>query len=362
MLFGSMVFYTFENENVRIVPIDIRIEWIWLSAPAAFILPSATHIVGFRAARDMANMERNFTGHSQAKYWSTILNGLHEYRTIARQRGVFNPDKLALWAVWANGRLAGSAPMFGYMTQISLDVAGIVGNVLNIANFKTSAFLELLGGFLPDVILTEQATQPFPNEINLTSRIKSFCYHEFAHTSHYFKAGAAYWAMFVGHTVWSNVVGPIYGSDINSQPGRFCALPEAWAQYMAYQVGMQYYPTQNFSMPDPLLPPVVINATTGQLGTAWISRTLTQHAEINEMFYNDFIPCGLFYDLMDNDPNPLVPLAIEGGYDNISGYTTQQIFDLMQWDVQSMQEYRVRFERRYGSSPALTALFRRYNL
>jgi hypothetical protein len=24
-----------------------------------------------------------------------------------------------------------------------------------------------------------------------------------------------------------------------------------------------------------------------------------ERTEVNEMFYNDFIPCGLFYDLMD---------------------------------------------------------------
>jgi hypothetical protein len=77
---------------------------------------------------------------------------------------------------------------------------------------------------------------------------------------------------------------------------------------------------------------------------------------------NDFIPCGIFYDLMDNNPNPLVPLADERNYDNVSGYTTQQIFNLTEWDVQSMQEYRVRFEKRYGSSPALSNLFVRYGL
>lgn len=87
-----------------------------------------------------------------------------------------------------------------------------------------------------------------------------------------------------------------------------------------------------------------------------------EHAERNEMFYKNFIPCGLFYDLMDANPNPLVPLADEFGYDRISGYTTKQIFDLMESNVQSMQEYRIRFERTYGANANTQLLFEHYGL
>ena len=87
-------------------------------------------------------------------------------------------------------------------------------------------------------------------------------------------------------------------------------------------------------------------------------RPKVEHAEINEMFYNNFIPCGLFYDLMDNDPNPIR----NENYDRISGYTTKQIFDLMEWNVTSMQEYRIRFERTYGATANTQNLFERYGL
>ncbi len=362
MLFGSIVFLTFENQNARITPVDIRAEFIVPAAAAAFIMAPATHVVGFRAARDMANMQHTFIEHSQVKYWSTILNALHEYRTAANQRQILNPQKLVIWAVWGNQRLAASAPMFGYLAGGFIDSnAAIVGSLLNVKGPVLAMVGTYLEAFLPDVLLTEQATAPLPEpntepyNSSLTARIKFFGYHEFAHTSHFFKVTNGYWSSFISHTLTP----PTYGTNINTQPGRFCALPEAWAQYMAYQLGAQYYPNLQFSLPDPLLPRVLNSQ--GVLVTRSINRTLIEHAEINEMFYNDFIPCGLFYDLMDVDPNTFANTD-ERGYDRISGYTTKQIFDLMEEDVRSMQEYKVRFERTYGANANTQDLFRYYGL
>lgn len=365
MLFGSIVFLSFENQNARVTAVDIRAEWIVPSLVGAFTLPSAIHVVGFKSARDMSNMQHDFLTHSQPKYWCTILNALHEYRTIAQQRQVMRPEKLLIWAVWANQRLAASAPMFGYIAGDIGDRTSSVSSLLGL-KFMPAALVTYLEAFLPDVILTEANQVPNPsllsvfnpttgqttidpNHFSLTERIKAFAYHEFAHTSHYFKVGTDYWNTFIYHTVSSNLANDTYGSNITSLPGRFCALPEAWAQYMAYQVGMQYYPTHQAWFPD------------GLNNRVFVNRTLVEHAEINEMFYRDFIPCGLFYDLMDANPNPLVPSRIEP-YDNISGYTTKQIFDLMESNVQSMQEYRIRFERTYGANANTQNLFNHYGL
>ena len=146
--------------------------------------------------------------------------------------------------------------------------------------------------------MSEQATPP--TNISLTQHVKFVAYHELAHASHYFKtannnfAPEPYWAEYIGHILAGDNMGNQYGTNINSNPGRFCALPEAWAEYMQYQVAMQYYPTQQFTFYDV---------------AGGFSRTniIEGHAEFNQFFDGArpfaFIPNGLFYDLMDVDGN-----------------------------------------------------------
>lgn len=360
VLFGSVIYLTFENQHAKIVPVDIRVQWILPSMAGAFTLTPAIHVVGFRRASDLANMQHNFLTHNERKYWCTILNSLHEYRTVASQRQINNPEKLLIWAVWANERMAASAPMFGHVSGRAADLFESVGILLlgPLRGSFSAIITRYLEAFLPDVIFTAQSEEIPGIDNSLTAHVKGFAYHEFAHTSHYFKVGPIYWSQFIGYTVGSSLAGNVYGSNINSQPGRFCALPEAWAQYMAYQVGMQYYPTQQFRIVDPLLP-WVRNPITNDLQMDEPLRTLVEHAEMNEMFYRTFIPCGLFYDLMDVDTNII---RDERNYDRISGYTTKQIFDLMESNVQSMQEYKIRFERTYGSNADTRDLFQNYGL
>ncbi len=345
LLFGSLFFVSFHNQNATIIPLDIRGAWAGLAAVGAFVLPNALHVVGFRSSSALSNLQVAFTDHKQSKMWSTILNGLHEYRTVAQQKNIRNPSKLTIFAVWGWKRNAGSAPMFGYLNSVNY-LADIMGRLTNTPNFLSSSFANALNGFLPDVVISDGSDQD--DVISSTSYVKALTYHELGHTSHFFQVGPIYWTEFIGYTVSSNYNGPIYGTNINSQPGRFCALPEAWAQYMLYQVGMQYYPTQQFLMPD-------------ALAGGWQSRTLVEHAEINERFFNTFIPCGLFYDLMDVDPNTFANTD-ERVHDEISGYTTKQIFDLMQPRVQSMQDFRARFESTYGSNTNTQKLFFHYGL
>jgi hypothetical protein len=139
-------------------------------------------------------------------------------------------------------------------------------------------------------------------------------------------------------------------TNINTGTGLFCALPEAWAEYMMYQVAMQYYPTQEFNLFDVAL-------------GSFQNRVIEGHAELNLFFGGaspfSFIPNGLFYDLMDIDPNRF---GDEVFFDRVSGFTTAQIFNIMRSDVRSMQVYRQRFEALYGTSPFLTALFQQYSL
>jgi len=74
-----------------------------------------------------------------------------------------------------------------------------------------------------------------------------------------------------------------------------------------------------------------------------------------------WIPKGLMYDLMDNrNDNNAVPRRIPLD-DNVTGYTIQQIFNALQSDVTSLQQYRVRLLTQNTNNPTgVTSIFTFY--
>jgi hypothetical protein len=371
MLFGSLTFMTFENDNVRVNQADLRTAYVLpdptnpnvpINVPSpirvlgALTLPSAIHVIGFRSARDLGNTQYTFESHTQTRHWCTILNALEEYNIVVTQRGIQNLQKLLIWATWTDERKSSSAPMLGYLAEQIEGKATIVQKLMG-GNIPIKPISLYMQAFAPDITINEGASPPPVGAPSLTQNVKFIAYHELAHASHYFKtvsknlefAPEPYWVEYISNILVGNDMGNLYGTNINTNPGRFCALPEAWSEYMQYQVAMQYYPTQEFSLFD-------VAAGFNRVAT------IEGHAEQNQLFSGTrpfrFIPNGLFYDLMDVDGNRFGTEL----FDRVSGFTTQQIFNLMRSDVRSMQEFKVRFESLYGSNPNFTALFLRYNL
>lgn len=71
-----------------------------------------------------------------------------------------------------------------------------------------------------------------------------------------------------------------------------------------------------------------------------------------------WIPKGLMLDLMDNTPNEVVPVI-----DNVNGFTVQQLFNALQSDVTTLQQYRLRFiqQNPNNQTAAITNLFAQYH-
>lgn len=71
-----------------------------------------------------------------------------------------------------------------------------------------------------------------------------------------------------------------------------------------------------------------------------------------------WIPKGLMLDLMDNTPNEVVPVI-----DNVNGFTVQQLFNALQSDVTTLQQYRLRFiqQNPNNQTAAIANLFAQYH-
>lgn len=72
------------------------------------------------------------------------------------------------------------------------------------------------------------------------------------------------------------------------------------------------------------------------------------------LFFNDFIPRGLFFDLTDAGNNE--PL-----FDRINGHSTNQIYQLLTQDIYTIQEFRDIWELTYPSVDN-NDLFNQYNI
>lgn len=64
------------------------------------------------------------------------------------------------------------------------------------------------------------------------------------------------------------------------------------------------------------------------------------HLENNPAFFNSFVPRGLFWDLMDNS-------GIAEDFDNISGHDIEDIYELLEDDVWTIQDFREVWEDEY---------------
>jgi hypothetical protein len=95
--------------------------------------------------------------------------------------------------------------------------------------------------------------------------------------------------------------------------------------------------------------------------------TGTNHPDIDVLEYfkpglltNPFhwIPKGLMEDLIDNTPNEVFPVI-----DNVSGFTISQLFNALQSDVTSVQQYRARFIQQNPNNQTtnITNLFAQYH-
>jgi len=184
--------------------------------------------------------------------------------------------------------------------------------------------MPFLTAFLPDVVLA--VTDNPSDMVNRTT------YHELAHAVHYRKVGNSYWIAEVAYTIAH------FGYGDGTAPGADrVEVVETWGNEMGYYLADRYYGLNHSNNYTPYP----------------INQTPMRHLYglEDQKYYdspNEFIPVGLFRDLVDdNSQNPLPgPNGLVGVYenptvtDNVKDFTHLQLYHALTSDVTSIPTFR----------------------
>lgn len=288
----------------------------------------------------------NFAHGSKQAFWSLSYNGIqqgNQYAVNLGMRGHINNspflDVLCYYKNASSNNTLASAPMLG-PGHVSVFSGGTE------LVFRTTDLLLMAGaalpGILPDVIFTQSRNSP----VN-TNVLRHTIYHEYGHTLHYFSANNAnnktHWITNINHTV--SATG--YGTDINANNGGFFALSEGWADYIGHTFAFMRYGT----------------GVLEREWNVWTNSTDTNHYQglLEEVptYFNNFIPRGLFFDLTDGFNND------ESNFDNVQGFTTNDIYQLLTQDIYTIQEFRAEWlnlRTNATTRPIHEILFEEYNI
>lgn len=107
-------------------------------------------------------------------------------------------------------------------------------------------------------------------------------------------------------------------------------------------------------------------------GTNWCNTIGNRHPyiDVDKYFYPNlssdyfkWIPKGLFQDLRDNRNDLLAVPQRVAINDQVNGFTNQQMFNALQWDITTLAQYQVRFKQQNPNNQTalITNLFGQYN-
>lgn len=346
LLPGSGTFVIeFANNKTKVIDADIKNfgSGVW----SVLNLPYAARDVRFYWYSQPGDKTIRYAHGTKSALWGMIMNGIREANQYAvdesLRSNVNNSPFLTVYGVYSGARLAmgtGSAPMFAHTGASSgglnwlYSLFSLVGTAPHVISNN------------PDLLISQSQDNPFAS-----SALRQTIYHEYGHSLHYFKAGDLFWSDNVLKTIGQNGAPPNegYGAAINTQPGDFFSLTEGWADYVGHSFAFKKYGA------------AANNITEWDV---WTNSNVTGNYQtiLEEVptYFNDFIPRGLFYDLIDNNTNE--PL-----FDNVGSFTMADIYNaLMKGTIPtspaySIQQFRERWEQLHPDVNN-ELLFNRYNI
>ncbi len=252
----------------------------------------------------------------------TVNNAVVKYRNYCTKMGIgLPPSNLRITVRDTDGN--GAAPMLNHVYgAIGFTTPATIKNFLKCINctvISTSEASILVKLFAPDIII--------PAEKNLGSaKIFETTCHELAHASHFKQVGNSFWVKYINYIVANGNDDEPYG-DGTAKNADLVALSEAWAYNLGYKLTLDEYGTNNSIIKTIKLEdftPIEV----GNEGDAIFTAAPT--------YYRGWIPAGIMYDLVDNNQD-----NIRTGYiDKVSGFTYEELFDALQPDIRSPQEFR----------------------
>jgi hypothetical protein len=193
--------------------------------------------------------------------------------------------------------------------------------------------------------------------------IKTTVYHELTHSAHYVKLGNSWYSQFVGAEV-NEVINTFfssnkpYGDGSNTFDSPIIALGESWA----YHIG-EFFADREYGAASQPAGEQFTNYRNGDITGLNSHLIALENYDPHLTGYPfDWIPKGLFYDMMDtrNDINS-VPRIVSIN-DQVTGYTNQQFFNAFSSNITDLTAYRQNLLQQNGNnqSPQVINLFQQY--
>lgn len=260
--------------------------------------------------------------------WATAFNGVMEYYDYCRRFGITTPPlNLKMYVHRKNGdpSFNGSAPMFDKgFKYYRLDwdsgwrwLANMlfipVGNILG--NFMKTV--------MPDIIMNYDQ-----NNVPTSADFVETLYHELAHASHYAKVGNGFWSRYIKYIISHGSYG-----DGTENDAPLVGLSEAWGFHMGWFLGQDKYGARANR-------PIAVTEN-------YLPREVGNGDGIGVVFGRlaGWIPAGIMQDLTDNNAD-----QVRAGFtDNAAGYNTFNLFNAMDSDVDSPQDFRNRLLQENGN-------------
>lgn len=332
---GTIMGTKAKNSRVTIKPLDTHGTLAGTAiALVTHFITGSIHIDGWVGTCTMRDgKDFNFSGHTQVRYWSQLLNAYYFHDVYCAQEGITNaPQGLICYAQWANFSTnkfgKASTPLLNHISGSSI-VPNFINNLFGGVNVQTGFpnLFNVLESVLPDMTFSV-AQQGEPE--HYTTRLAQTAFHELGHASHYQKVGAGWWLQLaIDEIPDHSVPGNPYGDGSHADDARI-SLAESWAQYIGNEFAVRRYPIG------------VDFATNG----SWSSglHAISSMLENESYFHGgQWMPYGLFHDFRDGYNGNEV-------WDNVSGVSIQQLYNNFSSAVDDWCEYANNFVSNYGAA------------
>ncbi len=315
---GTIMGTKAKNSRVNIKPFNTQGAWV-LSLPIQFIVGSI-HIRGWVSACQMRrDINFEFTSHRQNRYWAQIMHSvvLHDQYTESDEI-TRAPNSLTIYAHWADRNGNSSAPMLGHLSGLNIGsivlqyIADLLGGATH--NDFPNVF-NLLTGLLPDITIRTNGTI---ERQSYSARLMQTAFHELGHGTHFQRAGQAYWLDFIAATLRPNGNCGGYGCGTGTDDGNI-GVGESWAEFIGTNYALRNHPM-------------------GEKLSAWRGDFLRFDDALEEefWFFNNWIPTGIYNDLMDINNNDID----EDIWDRTGGLTIKQLYQAFGPKIDEICIYR----------------------
>lgn len=334
-----------KNSRVNVKPLNTHgtVLQVIPQLIANFIFGSI-HIRGWVSSCEMrSEVNFHFEEHRQNRYWSQILNAVYFHDLYSQQQGIQSAptNNLIVYAQWGNTTNRGdfgnaSAPMLYHLTGGQFTDA-FLGLLFEFS--PTGQILSILHGLLPDITLRVTGDYEPPS---YEPRLAQIAFHELGHASHYRRVNAGFWLDLMAAEVFhGNDPCGGYGCGGLTDDGNV-QVAESWAQYIGVRNALTRYP--NGVMRSGFFGNNLVRFDTALEQEAW--------------FVNNWIPSGIYNDLEDGFNTTFEP------WDNMGGASVQQLYNVLNSDVDTMCEYQEEFLRLYpGFNPLdVQAIFQAHGI